>query len=70
MMLLRRLSGGGDPNHREPQPQLLAAIAWNNLNLNSCCLQTDDEEKVIKEITDKIKKLAMSLCRPERDKIP
>jgi hypothetical protein len=42
----------------EPQPNLLVTIAWNNLNLSNCCLQIDDEEKVIKEITDKIKKLA------------
>jgi hypothetical protein len=58
MMLLRRISvGGGDPNHTEPQPHLLATIAWNNLNLSNCCLKIDDEKKVIKEITDKIKKL-------------
>jgi hypothetical protein len=42
----------------EPQPHPLATIAWNNLSLSNCCLQIDDEEKVIKEITDKIKKLA------------
>jgi hypothetical protein len=39
-------------------------------NLNNCCLQNDDEEKVIKEISDKIKKLAHSLCRPGRDRVP
>jgi hypothetical protein len=27
-------------------------------DLSNCCLQIDDEEKVIKEITDKMKKLA------------
>jgi hypothetical protein len=27
-------------------------------NLNNCCLQTDDEGKVIEEITDKMRKLA------------
>jgi hypothetical protein len=46
------------PNHTEPQPHLLAKTSQNNLNLSNCCLQIDDEEKVIKEITDKIKKLA------------
>jgi hypothetical protein len=61
----------GAPNHTEPQPHPLAKIAWNNLNLSNCCLQIDDEKKVIKEIIDKIKKcLPMSLCRPERDKVP
>jgi hypothetical protein len=48
----------GGPNHMEPQPHPLATVAWNNLNLSNCCLQIDDEEKVIKEITNKIKKLA------------
>jgi hypothetical protein len=48
----------GAPSHTEPQPHLLATEAWNNLNLSNCCLQIDDEEQVIKEITDKIKKLA------------
>jgi hypothetical protein len=52
------LSGGGDPNHMELQPHLLAIIVWNNLNLSNCCWQIDDEEKLIKEIIDKIKKLA------------
>jgi hypothetical protein len=33
-----------------PQPHPLATIAWNNLNH-----QIYDEDKVIKEITDKIK---------------
>jgi hypothetical protein len=27
-------------------------------NLSNCCLQTDDEGKVIEEITNKIKKLS------------
>jgi hypothetical protein len=27
-------------------------------NLNNCCLQIDDKEKVIKEITDRMRKLA------------
>jgi hypothetical protein len=27
-------------------------------NLSNCCLQSDDEEKVIEEITDKMRKLA------------
>jgi hypothetical protein len=31
---------------------------YEKYNLNNCCLQIDDEEKVIKEITDKINKLA------------
>jgi NRPS condensation-like uncharacterized protein len=48
----------GAPNHTEPQPHLLATIAWNHLNLSNRYLQTADEKKVIKEITDKIKKLA------------
>jgi hypothetical protein len=48
----------GAPNHTEPQPHLLATIAWNNLNLSNCYLQIDSEEKVIKDITDKIKKIA------------
>jgi hypothetical protein len=33
-------------------PNLTAEIAWNNLNLSNCCLQIDNEEKVIKEVTD------------------
>jgi hypothetical protein len=50
----------------EPQPYLLATIPRNNLS--NCYLQIDDEKKVIKEITDKIKKAC--LCRLERDKVP
>jgi predicted transcriptional regulator len=42
----------------EPQPHRQATITWNNLNLSNCSLQIDDERKVIKEITDKIKKFA------------
>jgi hypothetical protein len=30
-------------------------------NLSNCCLQIDDEGKVIKETTDKMKKLAHDL---------
>jgi hypothetical protein len=36
-------------------------------NRSDCCLQTDDEGKVTEEITDKMKSLLMSLCRPGRD---
>jgi hypothetical protein len=32
--------------------------ACKKFNLNSCCLQIDDEEKEIKEVTSKMKKLA------------
>jgi hypothetical protein len=47
----------------EPQPHPLAnfpkfAIAWNNFNLNNCCLYIDDEGKVIEEITNTMKKVA------------
>jgi hypothetical protein len=61
-MLLRRLRGGG-PSHTEPPPHPLdnfpkLAIAYNNLNLSNCCLQINDEGKVIEEITNKMKNLA------------
>jgi hypothetical protein len=47
----------------EPQSHPLAnfpkfAIAYNNHDLSNRCLQIDDEGKVSKEITNKIKKLA------------
>jgi hypothetical protein len=48
----------GCSQSKESQPPPLATIAWNNICLSNCCLQIDEEEKVIKEITDKIKKLA------------
>jgi hypothetical protein len=38
-------------------------------NLSNCCLQIDNEGKVIEEITNKMKSLAMSLCTPGRDGI-
>jgi hypothetical protein len=53
----------GGSQLQEPQPHPLAnfpTIAWNNLNLCSCCLQIDD----------KMKKLPMSLCRPGKDGAP
>jgi hypothetical protein len=40
---------------------------WGKVNLSNCCVQIDDEGKVIEEITNKMKNLPMSLCRPERD---
>jgi hypothetical protein len=46
----------------EPQPHPLATIAWNKLNLSNCCLQINDEEKLIKEITNKIKKTCPCPC--------
>jgi hypothetical protein len=49
------LSGGGLPITQTPN---LTHWLQQLLNLSNCCLQIDDEEKVIKEITDKIKKLA------------
>jgi hypothetical protein len=39
-------------------------------SLSNCYLQIDDEGKVIEEITDKMKNLLMSLCRPGRDGAP
>jgi hypothetical protein len=53
----------GAPNHTEPQPHWLAnfpkfTIAQNNLNLSNCYSQINDEKKVIKEITNEMKKLA------------
>jgi hypothetical protein len=35
----------GAPSHTEPQPHLLATVAWNNLNLSNCCLQIKDKMK-------------------------
>jgi hypothetical protein len=32
--------------------------ACGKFNLSSCCLQIDDEGKIVEEITDKMKKLA------------
>jgi hypothetical protein len=31
---------------------------YEKFNLRNCCLQIDDKEKVIKEVTDKMRKLA------------
>jgi hypothetical protein len=31
---------------------------YGKFNLNNCCLQIDDEGKVIEEITDRMRKLA------------
>jgi hypothetical protein len=39
-------------------------------NIGSCCLQTGDEGKVIEEITNKMKKIAMSPSRLGEDGIP
>jgi hypothetical protein len=69
-MLLRRLSDWGSQWQGAPNSPA-GYVAWNNLNLSNCCLQIDDETKVIKEITNKIlKSLPISLCRPKRNKVP
>jgi hypothetical protein len=49
---------GGSQSHGAPtSPAGHNRLRLNNLNLSNCCLQIDDEEKVIKAITNKIKKL-------------
>jgi hypothetical protein len=40
--------------------------ACGKFNLSNCCLQIDDEGKVIEEITDRMTSLPMSLSRLRR----
>jgi hypothetical protein len=48
------------PQTRQKPYYLLASEGGvcKKFNLSNCCLQIDDEKKVIKEITDKMKQLA------------
>jgi hypothetical protein len=39
-------------------------------NLSNCCLQIDDEGKVIEEITNRMRKIAVSPSRLGKDRIP
>jgi hypothetical protein len=43
---------------------------WNNLHLSNCCLSINDEGKVIKEISDRIKKPAHVPVQTWKGKVP